>query len=54
MTPKEGLALVWAQQKLIEATKDGKGDVERMAVMKEAFEDAMTCLGFSVYFDEEE
>ena len=54
MTPKEGLSIAWAQCKMAKAMQEGKSDVECMTVLKEAYEDAMVLLGFSVYFDEEE
>jgi len=54
MTPKEGLSIVWAQGQMNKAIRDGKSDVECMTVLKEAYEDAMVLLGFSIYFDEEE
>ena len=54
MTPKEGLALAWAQAQMLKAIQEGKSEVECMAILKEAYEDAMVLLGFSIYFDEEE
>lgn len=54
MTPKEGLSIVWAKAKMFKAMQEGKSDMECMAILKEAYEDAMVLLGFSVYFDEEE
>ena len=54
MTPKEGLSIAWAQEKLREAMQEGRSDVECMTVLKEAYEEAMVVLGNSLYFDEEE
>ncbi|MBQ8962549.1 MAG: hypothetical protein IJ089_01950 [Clostridia bacterium] len=54
MTPKEGLSIVWAQGQMNRAMAEGKGSVECMSILKEAYEDAMVLLGFSIYFDEEE
>lgn len=54
MTPKEGLSVAWAHAQLLKAMWDGKNDVECMTILKEAYEDAMVLLGFSIYFDEEE
>lgn len=54
MTPKEGLSIAWAQAQMQKAMVEGKSDVECMTVLKEAYEDAMVLLGFSIYFDEEE
>ena len=54
MTPKEGLSITWAHTQMLRAMQEGKSDVECMAILKEAYEDAMVLLGFSVYFDEEE
>ncbi len=36
------------------AIKAGKSDVECMTILKEAYENAMVLLGFSISFDEEE
>lgn len=54
MTPKEGLSIAWAQGQMLKSMQEGKSNVECMAVLKEAYEDAMVLLGFSIYFDEEE
>lgn len=54
MTPREGLSVAWAQVQMLKAMQEGKSDVECMTVLKEAYEDAMMLLGFSIYFDEEE
>ena len=54
MTPKEGLSIAWAQAQMHKAMQEGKSDVECMTILKEAYEDAMVLLGFSIYFDEEE
>ena len=54
MTPKQGLSIAWAQGQMLKAMQEGKSDVECMTILKEAYEDAMAQLGFSVYFDEEE
>lgn len=54
MTPKEALSVAWAQGQMFKAMQDGKSDVECMTILKEAYEDAMVLLGFSIYFDEEE
>lgn len=54
MTPKEGLSIAWAQDQMDKAIKAGKSDVECMTILKEAYENAMVLLGFSIYFDEEE
>ncbi len=54
MTPKEALAVAWAQTKLSTAMQEGKNDMECMTILKESYEDAMALLGFSVYFDEED
>lgn len=53
MTPKEGLAVMWAQAKMFMAMQEGKGDVECMTILKKSYEDAMVLLGFSIYFDED-
>lgn len=54
MTPKEGLSIAWAQAQMHKAMQEGKNEVECMTILKEAYEDAMVLLGFSIYFDEEE
>ena len=54
MTPKEGLSVAWAQAQMLKAMQENKSDVECMNILKEAYEDAMVLLGFSIYFDEEE
>ena len=54
MTPKEGLSIAWALAQMQKAMMDGKSDVECMTILKEAYEDAMVLLGFSIYFDEKE
>lgn len=54
MTPKEALAVTWAQAQLFKAMCQGKDDITCMTILKKAYEDAMVCLGYSVYFDEEE
>ncbi len=54
MTPKEALAVSWAQAQLFKTMLQGKNDVVCMMVLKKSYEDAMVCLGYSVYFDEEE
>ena len=54
MTPKEGLSVSWAQVLMFKAMQAGKSDIECMTVLKDAYEDAMVLLGFSIYFDEEE
>ena len=54
MTPKEGLSVAWAQGQMFKAMQDRKSDVECMTIPKEAYEDAMGLLGYSIYFDEEE
>ena len=54
MTPKEGLSIAWAQAQMLKAMQEGKSDVECMTILKDAYEDAMVLLGFSIYFDKEE
>lgn len=54
MTPKEALAVAWAQGQMFKAMQEGKSDVECMTILKDAYEDAMVLLGFSSYFNEEE
>jgi len=54
MTPKEGLSIAWAKAQMLRAMQDGKSDVECMTILKEAYEDAMVLLGFSIYYDEED
>ena len=54
MTPKEALSVAYAQEKMHKAMMEGKTDVECMTILKDAYEDAMICLGWSLYFDEEE
>ena len=54
MTPKEALCVAYAQEMMRKAVEAGKSDVECMTILKEAYEDAMVLLGFSIYFDEEE
>ena len=54
MTPKEALSVTWAQAQLYKAMGQGKDNVTCMTILKKAYEDAMVCLGYSVYFDEEE
>ena len=54
MTPKEGLSIAWAQAQMQKAMLEGKSDVECMTILKDAYEDAMTCIGYSIYFSEED
>ena len=54
MTPKEALAVAYAQELMRRALAEGKTDVECMTVLKEAYEDAMTCIGYSIYFSEKD
>lgn len=54
MTPKEALCVAYAQEMMRKAVETGKSDVECMTILKDAFEDAMTCIGYSIYFSEED
>ena len=54
MTPKEALAVAWAQEQLRKAIRQERNDTVCMMILKKAYEDAMVCLGYSIYFDEED
>ena len=53
MTPKEALCVAFAQEMMRKAV-NGKSEVECMTILKDAFEDAMTCIGYSIYFSEKD
>ncbi|MBQ6326576.1 MAG: hypothetical protein IJJ45_12480 [Clostridia bacterium] len=54
MTPKEALSVAYAQERLHAVMAEKTGTTEALTILKEAYEEAMVCLGFSVYFNEDE
>ena len=54
MTPKEALSIAYAQERLHAAMTKSMNTAEALTILKEAYEEAMVCLGFSIYFNDDE
>lgn len=54
MTSREALSVAYAQERLRAVMKAQMSTADALTLLKEAYEEAMVCLGFSIYFDEDE
>ena len=54
MTPKEALSVAYAQERLRAVMTRNMSAAAALTILKEAYEEAMVCLGFSIYFNEDE
>jgi len=54
MTPREALSVAYALERLRAAMITQVSAADALTLLKEAYEEAMVCLGFSIYFDEDE
>ena len=54
MTSKEALSVAYAQERLHTVMTSNMSATEALTILKEAYEEAMVCLGFSIYFNEDE
>ena len=54
MTPREALSVAYAQERLRAVMKAQMSAADALTLLKEAYEEAIVCLSFSIYFDEDE